>query len=214
MLNLVKLYMNSAFLIRGHHLGFYAELASWRSDPQDLAEALVEGRLRDRSRTHEQQVYAKDVIGTSTEQAGLVLARYRSIFTRFVQLEKDYPVIITTGAKDHICQSCIIGNHCSARGSEMSVDVEEGRLQVYESDLGDMFYIHAFKKLAGRLAERGHLVDPALGTYSVAYVPEPTQGAIPILGWNNVAFEPPLLANAGYVKAVLSQWGLTQRLRY
>ena len=112
-----------------------------------------------------------------------------------------------------MCQSCIIGNHCAERGLEMAVDTEHGQLQVYEQDLGDMHSIQAFKRLAERLAAHGD-IEPALGSYTIAYVPKPTPEAVPIIEANMVEFEAPIQARAGYAKEVLAHWGLAQSLRF
>ncbi len=204
---------STPFLIRGHHLSVYAELASWRADPRALARSLVESRLHERQGSEEKQAYSQDVVGTTQEEAELVASRYRTLFTTFEELGQDDLIVITTGAKDGICESCVIGDHCSNRGFEMAAETEHGALQVYESDFQDMRSISAFKKLAGRLAAQGKL-DPELGSPSIAEVPAPTADATPILKAHKVDFEPPLQAGAGYVKAVLSHWGLAQQLRY
>lgn len=202
-----------AFTIRGHHLGHYAELASWRSDPNDLANLLVETQIHNSKGSEADQSYAEDVIGTTPQEAQLIKDRYHSIFTKFVELESGDAVLITTGEKDDMCQCCLVGNHCVARGPEMAVDTKEGRLQVYEHDLADMRAITAFKKLAATLTANGKL-DPALGTSSVAYVPRPTPAATPIIESNGITFETPIQASAGYVKVVLAHWGLRQRIKF
>jgi hypothetical protein len=206
---------SSPYLIRGHHLNTYANLASWRADPRSLAESLIERRLYDAKRGGGAATYSQDVIGTTREQARLVAARFQGVFSEFMGLDSEHVVIITNGAKDHICQSCIIGKHCEDRGIELAIDTEDGVVGVYGHDLDDMFAISSFKKLAKRLDAEG-IISSGLGQVQALPVAlqEPSQDALPILESNMIAYEPSLKAPAGYVRAVLSHWTLAHTLKY
>ena len=199
------------FPIRGHHLHSFADIASWRADPRTLSDVIIEGKLRDRQGDADRQAYAYDVIGDTPEETAQVRDRHRAIFERFVDLEPDDTIVVTTGERDLICQGCIIGRHCEDRGEEMVADTEYGQLQVYKNDLLHMRAIRAFKRLAAKLEKEGKL-DPALGAPVVATLPHPTPDAVPIPEADGAMVELPFQAPAGYMKAVLQHWTLAQRL--
>jgi len=205
--------MSTPFEIRGHHLGSFADISSLQGTPLDIATSIVESHLEGHSLGPVKQAYSQDVIGTTLEEARGVKDKYLAAFNQYVDLEVDDPVVITVGERDSICRACVVGKHCLDRGDELALATPDGPVQIYANDIDDMLFIRGFKRLGDKLSQEGK-IDQALGTHTPVSkeLPRPSPNAIPILSANMIGFEVPILASAGYVKAVLRQWSMAHRL--
>lgn len=186
------------FVIRGHHLGLFTDLAKGNITPDDLSSKLKTEMQNDLdvalfSRKHfsfkehvlQQIRYGHDVLGYTAEDANKVETNDLKIFEKFTELPSDYPVDIVEGQKDEICKGCIVGKHCTLRDSED----EFGPGSAVEAD---EFFVNYFLRDTKKLSPERHHFD-AIKEY-VEFSDAKTQKMRRIK------------TTAGVVKSVLASW--------
>jgi hypothetical protein len=120
------------FLIRGHHIRFYASLCAGTS-PHMLSELMREATEKEYEtamkeflkandtgnvsnkimyQLQDSETYKKDVYGQKPEEADQVQEQHKKIFEQFLQIPPDYPIELISEKKDEICNGCIFGEHC------------------------------------------------------------------------------------------------------
>ena len=154
------------FVIRGHHLDVFIEVARGYMTPEDIASDDRNGReedlkmtTKDASLTQEQIVYirqerayARDVIGKTKKEAEAYEHKSTELFHKFLQLPDEHPVRIVVGQKDEICKTCTVGDHCSLK--------DQGRYNGGESvssdglPLGIFLYVAKKKNLQSQIEIR------------------------------------------------------------
>lgn len=128
-----ELFYPNPFIIRAHHILQFKKLIplynnravshlekdenghtrlvkNCKRNAMNTPEELAEKMVRDGLSSGEMQ--AQDVFGPKLEEVDRFRMQVQGIFETFLLLPQDYPVEITEGAPDHICESCAIGNHC------------------------------------------------------------------------------------------------------
>ena len=75
--------------------------------------------------------YYVDVIGSSPEENERFFEQTAVVYRNFLQLDPAYPVHITTQL-DHICGTCIHGQHCTRILSQADTDIIEAFIKRIE----------------------------------------------------------------------------------
>ncbi len=118
------------FVIRGHHLPYFAMLVNNRYGdtyeilnlPQSLAKHIRSGIERsldevryypnDTLTIQREEEYVQDVLGKGLEQANQFENHLVRTFEAFLRLPDNHPTEIVEGVPDIICAGCTIGKHC------------------------------------------------------------------------------------------------------
>jgi hypothetical protein len=108
------------FVIRGHHLTNFRLLLKRNFGRSSTPEEVARGVREDydpRNRLYPLDSRAvTDTIGTKEEDADTFERAMKTVYEQFVALPDDYPVKLSEGRKDNICETCPIkGDHCTAR---------------------------------------------------------------------------------------------------
>lgn len=116
------------FVIRGHHLLFFAMLVNKHikgGTPQMLARRIrreverafdeVRYYPKDNDVRQEKEEYAQDVLGRDLEQADKFEEHLVRTFGEFLRLPDNHPAEIVEEVPDIICAGCAVGEHCHRR---------------------------------------------------------------------------------------------------
>ncbi len=95
------------FVIRGHHLNWFAYAVKSKKPAHELANTLINVIDKDKSAK-----YISDVLGETTRTREQYAERITDVFSGFMNLENDNPVHLVISKPDGICGSCITGAHC------------------------------------------------------------------------------------------------------
>lgn len=93
----------SAFTVRAHHSSHLWRMEYLGIEPEAIAE-----KIRSGSRGN----YARDVFGTSEEEASRTKDGIAGYLQSFHDLPSDASVRFTAKQQDGICDSCVVGSHC------------------------------------------------------------------------------------------------------
>ncbi len=201
-------------------MGHFAEVASGDRAPGEKANAIVDHYTWLTLLPFDTyKAESEDYVGKAGSGADLMRGRLAAMFDKFIKLGPDEQVTITTGERDGICQSCIVGNHCVDMGTEFTMPVGERYLRIYNGQIGDMSNLQRFLAIGQKLTAEG-VVGPELGSPIRCEETkiEPSVHAAPIhtaenlIGPNGFAtdfeYQSPVMATAGYVKTVLAHWDI------
>lgn len=153
------------YLFRGHHLAITKGLLMF--SPKIAAEKIAhsqrisyEMRYKDMT-THPELytdaalAYYPDVIGNTSDEADNWKDILKKNYQEFIDLPDDYPVELLTGMKDKICESCVIGKHCTVKTSEVRgtsmIDHDRAVIAVFVNEAREMGYandLHVVTKTA------------------------------------------------------------------
>lgn len=102
------------FIIRGHHLRYYAILINRRylSPPVMAAFLILSIGPPVLEIKQSRREYVKDVLGSSLKQTYRFGRNSSRAFREFLRLPDNYPVEIVEGVPDAICAGCAAGEHC------------------------------------------------------------------------------------------------------
>lgn len=115
------------FVVRAHHASVLWRMVYGGFSPEMTAADI---------RGVEQGEYRRDVLGTTAEEAKMVVGGAAAYLRGFNELPDSADVTFTTRQKDGICGSCIIGSHCA---------VPKPRLD------GDAYWIAGLQRTANNL---------------------------------------------------------------
>ena len=122
------------FKIRGHHLLPFKRLVQKTFEGTVLSpEEVAKDQRSDYTPGGLLSAEAiKDTVGTTLEEGDQFEQSLKKVFTEFIQLPDDYPVELTEGRKDRICEKCPIkGAHCEMK--DLSV-YERGTKDIVKYD--------------------------------------------------------------------------------
>jgi hypothetical protein len=207
-----------SFPIRGHHLPKYASLAQGLADPASLDDFLVKRHgFTQTIMSPAAQANLHDITGGSRHGARRVYARRVALYERFLGLKDDDPVTLTTGERDGICQSALVGRHCPIQGQEIAMTVDERAVRVYDCQLSDMYNVGKFLSLGQSLQAAG-VIDMKPGAIQYHEVDEvtPSNNALPLaqsffgglsaLSADIVSYQVPVTIRADFLRSVLTHW--------
>lgn len=109
------------YVIRGHHLHYFADIDAHTPEGKAArtTDSMVESQniLLAQPDTHSQfgPWYYADTIGTTEQTHALFAKKLETNFHEFQELPDDFPLELRPAAKDAICNSCDIGDHCAIR---------------------------------------------------------------------------------------------------
>lgn len=182
-----------SYLIRGHHLEYYAEIVSGQLSPEESASSFRLGIT-----SSSDADYVADVFGKDTATAAQTETNFVKAFSRFVELAPEDPVKITYGEKDAICVGCAVGDHCMA-AKVHELKIRSKVKSISKADIDDMYEIAKFSRIAVKLGYEGSL-DQEENPFRWMGVIPGTE--IPIV------YEEPIITSAAVTRSVLSHWDM------
>lgn len=109
------------YVIRGHHLHYFADVdeESPEGKAHEIVESMALGQERVTANPDLYSVFAPwyfaDAIGTTNQTQDIFTKKLETAFHEFTELPDEFPVELRPAAKDAICNSCDIGDHCALR---------------------------------------------------------------------------------------------------
>jgi hypothetical protein len=131
------------FVIRGHHLELYADLARDMS-PSRASRVLLQAvmDIRNTPPSSQHMRYAYDVMGQTPQQATQFEEGAKKVFEDFLKLDSEAPVYLVDHQKDEICNTCVVGKHCETKNLKRFTK----RGGVSQGDLGSIKEFLRFAK--------------------------------------------------------------------
>lgn len=98
---------DQAFIVRGHHTTRIFNILAMGMTVEDVLEMTVSHSGKEGS------PYYKDVYGSGAADFDRTAFAFKGFFRDFLELPDDARVRIASGERDGICNSCVVGAHCT-----------------------------------------------------------------------------------------------------
>lgn len=147
------------YVIRGHHLHYFADVEEMT--PEIKAERVLRGLIQGQQQiaanpegySEYGPLYFGDTIGKTEQTQDVYKKKLETNFDEYADLPDNYPVELRPAAKDAICNSCDIGDHCAVRKFPLrdtgTVEYDTNHISVFVHEAVRLGHVADVKLISG-----------------------------------------------------------------